>query len=508
MHLSPTDPSTTSPSGAPHAPGSSVSSVSSVASLSSVTRDWTCPFCPLLCDDLAIESHGDATLSAPNADCPRLTQALACYGPADAQCTASVDGHDTDLDTALTHAARILSAARRPLFGGLGTDVAGIRALYPLAAGCGAILDHRHGDALSAATLALQDRGSFFTTLSEVRSRADLLLFFGCQPSRRYPRFFARTVEGSTAPRDLVFIGCEADPAASGLENVRVESILTDADPFDTLALWSTISDRRPPSALHQDVANAARVKETLAALQALQARIDAARYTVLVYEPDALPGPHAALLVETLNRIVKASNLGARAGCLALGGDDGALTVNQAVTWLSGLPLRTRVSAPSRTAGSAPLDYDPHRYRTERLLADGEIDALLWVASFAPPSWPQALADDVPAVVLGHPALAPTAAARGNGTVFIPVATPGVDSGGHLFRLDSSVVMPLAAARGASLATVASVAAELAQRLRARGAVAQSGARSGAQSGSQSGAQLPAAQSAATPAPSTQVRP
>ncbi|WP_025597055.1 formylmethanofuran dehydrogenase [Burkholderia sp. WSM2230] len=461
MHLSPTDPSTTSPSGAAHAPASSIA------------RDWTCPFCPLLCDDLAMESHGDATLVAQNTDCPRLMQALACYGADDARCRASIDGHDADFDAALARAAHILSTARRPLFGGLATDVAGARALYTLAAGCGAILDHQHGDALSAATLALQDRGSFFTTLSEVRSRADLLLFFGCQPSRRYPRFFTRTVEGMPTPRELVFIGCEADPAASRLENVRVESILADADafdPFDTLALWSTISDRRPPTALHQDVANAAEVKETLAVLQALQARIDAARYTVLVYEPAALPAPHAALLIEALNRIVKASNLSARAGGLALGGDDGALTVNQTVTWLSGLPLRTRVSGPARRAGSAPLDYDPYRYRTESLLADGEIDALLWVASFAPPAWPQALADDVPAIVLGHPALAQMAAARGKDTVFIPVATPGVDSGGHLFRVDSSVVMPLAAARGTGIPSVATVAAQLAALLCAPG--------------------------------------
>ncbi|MFM0195245.1 formylmethanofuran dehydrogenase [Paraburkholderia strydomiana] len=454
MHLSPTDPSTTMPSGAAHVPAGSI------------TRDWTCPFCPLLCDDLAIESRGDATLAVQNTDCPRLLQALACYGAAHEQCGASVDGHDVELDTALTHAARILSLARRPLFGGLTTDVAGARALYTLAAGCGAILDHQHGDAMSAATLALQDRGSFFTTLSEVRSRADLLIFFGCQPSRRYPRFFARTIEGTDTARELVFVGCEPDPAASRLANTRVESILPDADPFDTLALWSTISDARVPNAFPEDMADAQNSKQSLDVLQALQARIAAARYTVFVYEPASLPAPHAALLIEALNRIVKASNLKSRAGGLALGGDDGALSVNQTVTWLSGLPLRTRVSKPARTAGTAPLDHDPYRYRTERLLADGEIDALLWVASFAPPAWPEALPENLPTIVLGHPALAQTAAARGEGTVFIPVATPGVDSGGHLFRVDSSVVMPLAAARGAPLATVATVAAQLAARI------------------------------------------
>jgi formylmethanofuran dehydrogenase subunit B len=180
------------------------------------------------------------------------------------------------------------------------------------------------------------------------------------------------------------------------------------------------------------------------------------------------LPGPHAALLIEALNRIVKAANRTVRAGCLALGGDDGALTVNQTVTWLSGLPLRTRVSKPVRIADTAPLDYDPYRYGTARLLADGEVDALLWVASFAPPAWPQALDPAVPAIVLGHPALADAAKVRGAATVFIPVATPGIDSAGHLFRVDGSVVMPLAVARGAALPSVATIAARLTAQLQA----------------------------------------
>src|SRR6266702_1975300 len=231
MHLPPTDPSNTSPSGAANVPALST------------TRDWTCPFCPLLCDDLVVNAHGDATLSVPDTECPRL-------------------------DDALTRAARILSNARRPLFGALATDVAGARALYTLAAGCGAILDHLHGDAMSAATLALQDRGSFFTTLSEVRSRADLLVFFGCQPSRRYPRFYARTLEGTEAMRDLVFVGCAPDPAAAGFAQARVEAVLPDADPYHMLAQWSALSVGREPGALRDDGTG---MSETLATLAALQ---------------------------------------------------------------------------------------------------------------------------------------------------------------------------------------------------------------------------------------------
>jgi formylmethanofuran dehydrogenase subunit B len=462
MHLSPIDPSTSHTS----APGAS--DASWIPDAPAITRDWTCPFCPLLCDDLVVNAHGDGSLSVPDTECTRLSQALTHYGRAhDTQVGAIVDGSAADLDTALTRAAQMLANARRPLFGGLATDVAGARALYPLAAGCGAILDHLHGDALTPATLALQDRGSFFTTLSEVRSRADLLVFFGCQPSWRYPRFFTRTMLSTALERELVFVGCEVDPACADVANVRTQTLLPAADPYDTLALWSALAEGRTPDALHNGSNNVdSGATATLATLASLHARIAAARYTVLVYEPAALPGPHAALLIEALNRIVKAVNRTTRAACLALGGDDGALTVNQTVTWLSGMPLRTRVAMPARLAGSAPLDHDPYRYRTARLLADGEVDALLWVASFEPQVWPASLDPAIPLIVLGHPALAEAAKARGANTVFIPVATPGIDSGGHLFRVDSSVVMPLAAARDAALESVASVATELSGRL------------------------------------------
>ncbi|MCC8403177.1 formylmethanofuran dehydrogenase [Paraburkholderia sp. MMS20-SJTN17] len=448
MHISSTDPSPPTPS---------------AARAAALTRDWICPFCPLLCDDLVAVSRDDGTLAVPDTECSRLTRALAHYGATDAQCACVADGNEVDTDTALARAARLLANARRPLFGGLATDVAGTRALYPLAAGCGAILDHLHGDALTPATLALQDRGSFFTTLSEVRARADLLVFFGCQPSLRYPRFFTRALAGTGLARELVFVGCEADPAAAGLAPARIDTLLANADPYDTLALWSALAEGHDAATLrHGDHSDGD-------ALASLQARIASARYTVVVYEPAALPAPHAALLIEALNRIVKAVNRTTRAACLPLGGDDGALTVNQTVTWLSGLPLRTRVSMPARAAGAAPLDHDPYRYRTARLVANGEVDALLWIASFAPHAWPASLDPATALIVLGHPALADAAKARGANTVFVPVATPGIDCGGHLFRVDASVVMPLTAARGVALEPVASIAARLSEQVSAR---------------------------------------
>jgi formylmethanofuran dehydrogenase subunit B len=382
-----------------------------------------------------------ASLKALNTTCPRLTQSLATFTNNDATKSPQINGQNTDLTTALSEAAKILEQARRPLFSGLATDIAGARALYELAAHSGAILDHLHGDALAASTLALQDRGSFFTTLSEIRSRADLIVVIACEPSRRYPRFYERVLNPDRQT-DIVFVGCDTDPAAS----TNAKAILPNTDPFDILALWSALTEGR--------TANALADAQTAQQLEALLERIHTAHYTAFVYEPATLPAPHAALAIEAINRIVKAINRTTRAGALALTGDDGALSVNQTVTWLSGFPLRTRV------AYGVPLEHDSHRYRTDDLLRRKEIDALLWISSFGPEPLPSSLPDDVPAIILGHPATTP--AARNASTVFIPVATPGIDSNGHLFRVDASVVVPLVAARDTALPTVAAIASEL----------------------------------------------
>ncbi len=63
---------------------------------------------------------------------------------------------------------------------------------------------------------------------------------------------------------------------------------------------------------------------------------------------------------------------------------------------------------------------------------------------------------------MLGHPALKALLGSRAADTVFIPVATPGIDSGGHLFRIDTSVVAHLTATRETSLPTVATIATRL----------------------------------------------
>jgi len=500
-------------------PESSDPSQPAAMAAATAVHDWTCPFCPLLCDDLSIQVDARGALGHVEGEsCPRLAHALSAFAPAAdgaAIATASIDGQPADIDTALSRAAALLADARAPLFGGLATDVAGARALYTLAAYSGAIVDHLHGDTLTQNTLALQDRGSFFTTLSEVRTRADLVIVVGSRPGERYPAFYRRTAIGGGATgatgatgghtaaeahtpaekraatdagtdgpvpslahaaplkRELVFIASPVDPAILDAANLSTTALLPNADPddlYDILAILSALLEGRTAAHLHGPVKGGSNVPtndygDAAAALAKLVEKIASATYTVFVCEPALLPGPHAALLIEALQRIAKTVNRTTRAGCLLLGGDDGALSVNQTITWLSGLPPRTRVGG-AAARGAVALDYDPHRYRTARLLADREVDLLLWIATFGPQPLPAEVPGDMPVIVFGHPANAHAMGARTAPTVFVPVATPGIDLRGHLFRTDVTMLVPLKPARPAALPALDTLLARLAHQV------------------------------------------
>lgn len=390
-----------------------------MTSISAVGAAWTCPFCPLACDHLRVAAGG-ATLRLEGGDCARAERALQGFASPPVASSAEIDGRPVPLADAIIAAARVLGASRQPLFAGLGCDVAGARALYPLACATGAICDAAGGDALMKGLRALQDRGQFTTTFAEVRTRADLIVFVGELPSALAPLIEERCGRGAAT------------------EVLSAD----DGDLFTTLSLLNAAVAGRALAAIP-------------AHLQQLATRLRAAKYAVLVGAPALLPA-QGALLIEAVHRIVGLLNRDTRAAALWIGGGHGASTANQVFTWLSGLPLRSR-------AGPAGLEHEPLRFDAASLLADGAVDALLWVSVFDAEATPPSTT--LPTVVLGPPAMA--AACRRAGSVFIAVSTPGIGSDGHLFRTDGAVLMPLTAARRDNLPSVADIALKLHEALR-----------------------------------------
>jgi formylmethanofuran dehydrogenase subunit B len=178
-------------------------------------------------------------------------------------------------------------------------------------------------------------------------------------------------------------------------------------------------------------------------ALAALGQRLREASYSLIVWAAGEMEGPHADLLVGRLAAILRELNTTTRAVGLPLAGLDNIIGVNQAVSWQVGTPVRTSF------AGGAP-DFDPWRYTTDGLLAEGAVDALVWVTSFRGLEPPGA----VPTIVLARAGFVPAWPVE----VLIPVGTPGLDHAGSVYRTDAVVSLPVRRLRDTGLPSVAEV--------------------------------------------------
>lgn len=403
----------------------------------------TCPFCGLLCDDLIIATGGTG-LEVRSNGCPVAVQG---FGRTTTQTTPRIAGRTATLAEAAAEAARLLRQSRRPVIGGLGTDVAGARAAGQLADRTGAVLDHMNGAGAVRNLLVLQDGGWITTTLAEIRNRCDLLILAGGDITSRFPRFFERTVAardtlfGSDRSCQLVFLG--GGPRAGQSLDLPVEVIGCDVPALaEAFGLMRALLAGRP---LHATAAAGA----PLATWQKLLDRMRAAKYGVVAWAAPDFDFPHAELTIQGLCELVKDLNRETRFAGLPLGGSDGDITADAVALWQTGFGLRSAF-------GRGEPEQDLHLNATGRLLASGEADLLVWISSFDPGR--VAPATTLPLVVLGHPAMAPAS----EPAVFIPVGTPGVDHSAHLFRTDRVVALPLAALRRSELPSVAEALAAI----------------------------------------------
>ena len=363
-----------------------------------------------------------------------------------------VAGKTTTLQNAISRAADILAAAKAPLIAGLGTDVAGAQATLALADRIGAVVDHMNMPAKLRNILTVQNGGWITTTLAEIKNHADFILMIGSGAVNRFPRFLERVVwsddamfVGDTKSRKVVFLG---DVEHVNFDPPRDVTRLQCDQPSlaRLLPVLRALVNNQPISKAHVAVSD-------LQTLQELAAQMKKARYGVIVWAAPDFDFPHSELTIQTLAEMIKDLNKTIRFAGFPLGGSDGDFSSNGAQTWQTGFPLRSRY-------GKNGLDYDPHRYGANALLAAKEVDTLLWISSFNPERTPPH--SDIPNIVLAPPSIM---FAR-EPEVFIPVGTPGVHHGGHFIRSDKVVVMRLKKQIENSLPSVADIASGILRQL------------------------------------------
>ena len=122
-------------------------------------------------------------------------------GRADAP-AATIRGEPADVEAALTHAAELLRAARRPLLHGFdGATVEDARAAVALADRLGALVatGALTGDWPGAAAVPL--RGASTATLGEIRDRSRVVVIWREDPETTHPRLLERLGFGDGSNR-------------------------------------------------------------------------------------------------------------------------------------------------------------------------------------------------------------------------------------------------------------------------------------------------------------------
>ena len=414
----------------------------------------TCPFCGLLCDDLLVEPEGDSLHAVRNA-CERSRAAFASLGAhASAKASCKVQGAQASTGDALDAAAKILRASRRPLIGGLATDIDGMRAALALARRTGAVIDHAASQVKYRNLHVLQEAGWITTTLSEVKNRTDLLILLGDGWRTRFPRFVERMIEpdpgmfGKPLARRIILIDERAAANADALPQ-RCDRLTLNAPPAMLPALFSMLSAlaARQPA----DPTRLAGIDPAL--LQRCVQWMRDAQYGTLVWAAPDLEISHAELALQMLSRLLRTLNRDGRFAALPLAGTNGDLSANAVHTWQSG------VAFPASHA-NRQVDFDPHRYALSAVLARNEADSLVWISSLSAELTPPAFAG--PLIVLGRADMQMARPPH----VYIPVATPGVDAPGAMMRTDKVVSLYLHRLRESALRPVAEVLGALIERL------------------------------------------
>ncbi|MBA3345021.1 MAG: hypothetical protein H0T44_06925 [Gemmatimonadales bacterium] len=392
---------------------------------SSVVERVTCLGCGCTCDDVAVEVR-DGRIVGVTPPCP---VGRAWFGDGSIPEHVLVSGSAAPIEAAITEAARLLVESAGELLVYLGPDVSAQaqRAAVALADRLRAAVDSATSEPAAAGLLAAQRRGRAAATLGEIRNRADVLMFWGVDPTQRYPRYLSRYalepagthVPAGRAGRRVISVSIGTDRGPTGAD------VALEVAPEDELAALSVM---RATALGHR----LGELPERLGAVPDTALQLTTARYAVLVHEAElsAVPrSPHRTegliALTQALNGVTRAALSSLRAG----GNRSGAESV---LTWQTGFPMSVDFS------GGFPR-YSPGSRGLERLRGGG-FAAVLIVGSAAELAGElEARRAPVHAVVIGPRASEAPLTAR----VAIDTGVAGIHEGGTAYRMDE-VPLPL----------------------------------------------------------------
>jgi len=393
--------------------------------------DIVCPFCGCLCDDLEVTITDGHIESVKNACAISRSKFMNHHEnrlPA-----PTVKGKEENLETTVKRAVEILAGARRPLIYGLSsTECGAIGKAIEIAEYTGGVLDNTASVCHGPTILALQQVGESKATLGEVKNRADLVIFWGSNPTEAHLRHVVRysvTPKGKYVPngkkdRKIVVVDIrETRTARMADKFIKVKH----NKDFELLLTLRALV--RGEKIAAEEVAGV-----PMSAIEELAEDMKNAKFGVVFFGLGLTQsdGRHmnidaAVGLVSELNRKTKFILIPMR-GHYNVGG------ANSMTTWQTGYPYAVDFS-------TGYPRYNPGEFTAVDILAKGEADAALIIASDPGATFPKDAAKQlakIPVITLDQKTTPTTMLSE----VVIPVATAGIEAEGTAYRMDGIPLM------------------------------------------------------------------
>ncbi len=394
-----------------------------------IVKDVVCPFCGCLCDDVEVTVEDDRVVAVDNACTLGTSKFLGDHrlpGP------IRRDGNgwkDISYDEAIRYAVDMLLDAERPLLYGWSSTHGEAQCVgVHMAELVRGVIDNTTSVCHGPSILAIQEVGHPGCTLGVVKNRADLIIYWGCNPIDAHPRHlsrYTRYADGfflENAFRDRTVIVVDVRKT----ETANIADEFVQIRPGGDYAVLSALRAivRGKTDTIPRSVSGVPREQLLRIARRCKEAKFGAFYFGqgITMTRGKYKNVRNAIELVDELNRHTKFT-------ISAMRGHYNVYGSNEVNTWMTGYPFGIDFAR-----GIA--FYNPGETTAIDVLARRECDACLIVASDPAAHFPRPCVEhlaEIPVVQIDPYANATTAFCN----VQIPVAVTGIDAAGTAYRMD-----------------------------------------------------------------------
>ena len=391
----------------------------------------TCLFCGTLCDDLEVVVDEGRIVDVKNA----CVLGKATFLDHEAGlATPRVHGEPAQIEECLQRAAEILAKANYPLIYGLAsTESRAQRKAVELADLVGANIDQTSSICHGPSAQAIQTVGVPSCTVGEVKNRADLVLFWGSNPTEAHPRHPSRysvTAKGLFTPqgrKDRTVVHVDVRRTSS----TRMADVFLQIKPNSDYEVLSALTALLKGHALDVSEVGGVPVEEW----QALLEMIKNSKFGILYWGMGITMTRGKYLNVVVMLRFAQELNRFTKFLAAPMRGHGNVVGSAKVLTWQTGYPFGVNLSR------GYPR-YNPGEFTVVELLTRREVDAALIIASDPVAHLPAPAAEHlkaIPVIAIDPKESDTTRIAE----VVIPTAQAGISAEGIAYRMDH-VPLPL----------------------------------------------------------------